>query len=170
MRNNKHCDLFSLKSDRWYFRIYTLFVFQLKYQPQLVMQPVSFILSLLAYRVVVKCHAQIDICNNTEIFLIPTESDQNTFHCMCDMLSTTCWWSSFADRENTFNSGSNESLFMWQRSVGYGQYICVENNSTIVKDILILPQGEKCRTIRVRIHILCMCLKGVVTIDNLFVF
>ena len=107
-----------------------------------MMQSVYIILlALLTCRVIVKSHAQ--MCHSTEVF--PLETDQYTFSCICNMLSTTCWWSLFTDRENTFNSGTSESQFMWQRSIGYGQYICVENNSTIVRDILILPQGEKSR-------------------------
>ena len=112
-----------------------------------MIQSVSIVLlALLAYRVVVKSHAQINICNSTEVNPISTSTDKEKFPCICNMLSTTCWWSLFADRENTFNSGTINSTFKWDRSIGYGQYICVEDNSTIVKDILILPQGEKSRT------------------------
>ena len=124
------------------------------------MQSISIVLlALLAYRVVVKSHAQMIMCHNTEVF--PLETDQYTFSCTCNMLSTTCSWSLFADRENTFNSGTNESRFEWERSIGYGQYICVEDNTTIVRDILILPHGEESRTMSG--IFLCVCLKGVAT-------
>ena len=97
------------------------------------------------------------MCHNTEVF--PLETDQYTFSCTCNMLSTTCSWSLFADRENTFNSGTNESQFGWKSSIGYGQYVCVEDNATIVRDIPILPQGEKSKTM-IGIF-LCVWMKGV---------
>lgn len=84
------------------------------------------------------------MCHNTEVhFLALEESDPVPFNCMCDDFSTSCSWSSFADRRNILNGGTSHSLFMWQKSIGYGQYICVDDNSIVAKDILILPQSEE---------------------------
>ena len=82
------------------------------------------------------------MCNNTEVQNLPPEDSSHEFNCICDILSTNCSWSPFADRSIILSSGISESLFVWQRSHGYGQYICVEDNSIVVKNVLILPQGE----------------------------
>lgn len=100
--------------------------------------------SILFVALVAEINAPMDLCHNTEVVTVASEeSDQLSFECICGDSSTDCSWSTFTDRRNVLSSGNSESLFMWQRSIGYGQYICVENSDFVRKDVLILPQGEK---------------------------
>ena len=105
---------------------------------------VALILSLFTVRQV---HSQMYMCNNTEIYFVLPEEESNTipFECQCDVFSTSCLWSLFADRGNILSSGTSETFFMWNRNVGYGQYICVGDEFIVVRDVLILPQSKKLR-------------------------
>ena len=82
------------------------------------------------------------MCQNTEVYSVSPEEESTaiSFQCPC---STSCLWSSFSDRGNILTS---ESLFIWNKSVGYGQYICVEDEFTVVRDVLILPQSKEIKT------------------------
>ena len=82
---------------------------------------------------------QIATCDDTEIcFLQANQLPEITCNCTP---STQCSWSRFADREEIISNGTTESVLMWN-GTGYGQYICVSDGSTVVKNIMILPQSE----------------------------
>ena len=80
---------------------------------------------------------------NTEIILV-TRSEMISRECYCNLSSTVCSWSPFANRNNTLSSGISESLLQWRNDTGYGQYICMQDNSFIVNDhdVLILPESK----------------------------
>ena len=78
---------------------------------------------------------------NTEIIFV-TRSAIVSRECFCDSSSTACSWSPFADQSNILSSGISESLLLWQDNTGYGQYICMQDNSFIVSDVLILPESK----------------------------
>ena len=107
-----------------------------------MMQSVSVLLVLILYLSVLE-EVCTYMCHNTEVQKLPAEeSGQVSFSCVCDVFSKNCSWSPFSDRSIIVSSGGSESKFVWQSSIGYGQYICVEDNSIVAKDILILPQSE----------------------------
>ena len=84
---------------------------------------------------------QIATCGNTELCFL--QSDQlPEINCDCSPSGTQCSWSRFVDRREILSNGTTESVLMWQRT-GYGQYICVRDNSTAVaRNIMILPEGK----------------------------
>ena len=77
----------------------------------------------------------------TEIILV-TRSEMISRECYCNLSSTVCSWSPFANRNNTLSSGISESLLQWRNDTGYGQYICMQDNSFIVNDVFILPESK----------------------------
>ena len=93
----------------------------------------------------IRVHAQMSMCDITEVFFVLPGEESNTipFNCDCNDLSTSCVWSFYADRGNILSSGTVHSTFLWNRNVGYGQYICVKDDLTVVKDVLILPQCKE---------------------------
>ena len=78
-------------------------------------------------------------CGNTEVCFLKSDHLPE-INCNCNK-STQCSWSRFADREETLSNGTTESVLMWQRTV-YGQYLCIRNNSTVARNIMILPEGQ----------------------------
>ena len=90
-------------------------------------------------------HAQMSthMCDNTEVFSVSAEVESIPFHCECGVLSTSCLWTFYADRANILSSGTISSTFLWNRNVGYGQYICVKNDLTVVKDVFIRPECKE---------------------------
>ena len=107
-----------------------------------------FVASILFLFTVPQIHTQMYTCNNTEVYFVAPEEESNpiSFECQCDVLSTTCLWSLFADRGNILSSGISETLFMWNRNIGYGQYICVGDGFIVVRDVLILPQSKEIKS------------------------
>ena len=96
-----------------------------------------------------KVHAlqMVTCAENTEICSLPADQ-LFRINCNCTP-STQCLWSRFsADRGEIL---SNDSVLMWQgTSTGYGQYICVtRDNSTPVRNIMILPEGKEIKTLLV---------------------
>ena len=87
---------------------------------------------------------QLATCDNTEICFLPAD-ELPEITCNCTP-STQCSWSRFADREEVISSGTTESVLMWQRT-GYGQYICVRDGSTVVRNIMILPQSKEIKVL-----------------------
>ena len=113
------------------------------------MQSVFVFVALILFLLIVpQIHPQVYMCQNTEVYSVLPEEESNTisFECYCDVFSTNCLWSSFSDRGNILSSGTSESLFMWNRSIGYGQYICVEDEFIVAMDVLILPQSKEIKT------------------------
>ena len=89
-------------------------------------------------------------CRNTELCFFDTSSQPSTvdvdFYCNCNDSSTNCSWTRFAEPSVYIgNSDSpNEAVLLWNRSIGYGQYICLRDYLIEVKDVLILPgKGNK---------------------------
>ena len=74
-------------------------------------------------------------CGGTEVCLLRLEDQALEIPCNCN--STRCWWTKFANRDHII---SNKFLTLQSRE-DYGQYICYEDNVTVVMDILILPEG-----------------------------
>lgn len=95
-----------------------------------------------------KIHAlpQTPTCGDTEIYFLQANQMPN-ISCDCSQ-STQCSWSRFTDRGKILSNGTTESVLMWQRT-GYGQYICVGDGSTVVKNIMILPQSKEIKTTNV---------------------
>ena len=117
------------------------------------MQSVIIFVATIRLFTVSQIHAQMHACNNTEVYAVAPEEETNSvsFECQCDVLSTSCLWSPFADRGNILSRGTSETLLMWNRDVGYGHYIClasVGDNFTVVKNVLILPEGKEIKTTR----------------------
>ena len=90
-----------------------------------------------------KVHAlpfdQIATCDNTEICFLQA-NQLPEINCNCTP-STQCSWSRFVYRGEILSNGTTESILMWQRT-GYGQYICVRDDSTVARNIMILPQSK----------------------------
>ena len=118
---------------------------------RIVMQSVFvFVVSILFLFIVPQINPQMYMCQTTEVYFISPEEESNpiSFECYCNDFSTSCLWSSFSDRGNILSSGTSESLFMWNRSVGYGQYICVKDEFIVAVDVLILPQSKEIITMK----------------------
>lgn len=80
-------------------------------------------------------------CPNTEVYFVESEQILGLPECICN----DCSWRMFADLGmNLTSSLSIEAPFVWDSSAGYGQYICVDGNSVVAKDmdVLVLPPGE----------------------------
>ena len=79
-------------------------------------------------------------CGDTEVYRL--QSNQiPCINCNCTQSSTQCSWSTYADPEKILSSGTTESVLMWQET-GYGQYLCLKDGSIVIKNIMILPEGE----------------------------
>ena len=81
-------------------------------------------------------------CGGTEVCLLRLDDDNQSseISCNCNVSSTQCWWTNFTHPENIISNGTTESVLTLQKN-DYGQYICYRDNSTIVMNILILPEG-----------------------------
>ena len=78
----------------------------------------------------------------TELFFLPSNGSFDNL-CECYNSSTRCSWISLADRGEILHNGTGESRFVWDGdTLGYGQYRCIDNLSNVVKNLLILPDGE----------------------------
>lgn len=76
-------------------------------------------------------------CGDIEIYTLqPNHSLENICDCC---LRNQCSWSMFVDRGDTLSNGS---VLKWQKT-GYGQYICVRDDSTVACNILILPESKE---------------------------
>lgn len=66
----------------------------------------------------------------------------NNIGCECNASSTQCSWSRYAPRYRgeIISIGTTRSDLMW-KNYGYGQYICIRDNSTIVRNEFIIPRG-----------------------------
>ena len=82
------------------------------------------------------------MCLDTEVELVRF-GETRMFECYCSDSSIDCSWSMFANRSGSLSSGTRESFFTWESINGYGQYICVEDNSTVAKSILVLPLSKE---------------------------
>ena len=88
-------------------------------------------------------------CGDTEIRFL--QSNQLP-EIVCDCSpSIQCSWKGFADSGKIFSNGTTESILMWQRT-GYGQYMCVKDSSSVVRNIMILPQSKYIKTSDVRMR------------------
>ena len=80
-------------------------------------------------------------CGSTEVhFLNPNQSAE--FECDCSNSSVQCSWNMFSDRGEILSNSSTKSVLTWQKT-GYGHYVCVKDYSTVVRNVLILPEGEE---------------------------
>ena len=81
------------------------------------------------------------ICRSTKLYFIGSYEFSLDLYCNCNNSSTNCSWSRFADP--SVNIGimelPSEAVLLWDRSIGYGQYICMGDNSIKENDVLILP-------------------------------
>ena len=103
------------------------------------MQTVSaFFVSIILFVSVAKLSAY--QCRGTEVHFL--ESGPVYFECACGASSVNCSWSRFNDREHVLRRVTNGSRFEWQRSIGFGQFICVDDDFNVEEDILILSQSE----------------------------
>lgn len=81
-------------------------------------------------------------CDSTDVCFLQLIDQPHDIYCNCTISSAQCWWTKFANPEHAISTnGITESLLMLQRD-DYGQYICYGDNSTIARDILILPEGR----------------------------
>ena len=102
----------------------------------------SFLLSLaalVAKRVDALSFDQTATCGGTEICFLQSNQFPE-INCDCSP-SIQCSWNGFADRGEILSNGTTDSVLMWNRT-GYGQYICVRDSSTEVRNIMILPQSK----------------------------
>ena len=79
---------------------------------------------------------QNEMCNVTVYSLRSDHSPRIV--CDCRDSSAQCLWTTFANREDVVSNGTQ---LMWQGR-GYGQYVCVGDNSTVLRNVLILPESE----------------------------
>ena len=102
-----------------------------------------FLLGLVIYILVDNVHAEYTCTNteNTKIILV-TRSQMVSRECYCNLSSTVCSWSPFANRSNILSSGISDSLLLWRNDTGYGEFICMQDNSFIVNDVFILPESK----------------------------
>ena len=106
----------------------------------------------------VTVHTTCTNTENTEIILV-TRSEMVSRECYCNLSSTVCSWSPFANRSNTLSSGISESLLQWRNDTGYGQYNCMQDNSFIVNDVFILPESKHFHVgIIIRLKIVYTCM------------
>ena len=92
-----------------------------------------------------RCFSQETMCHGTEICLLrPNASIQ--VNCNCSGANSHCSWISQSSKlDDNFLSRGNtgESLLLeWTSTIGYGNFICIRDDSTVVKSILILPVGK----------------------------
>ena len=83
-------------------------------------------------------------CHSTELCFL--RSNQRVeFHCNCNDSSTNCSWSKFANSSVHIGRSlsPSEAVLSWDRSIGYGQYICIRDHSIEAKDVLILSRKGK---------------------------
>lgn len=81
------------------------------------------------------------MCRGTELCFVRSDQLSLELYCNCNDSSTSCSWSRFAEPSVDIGimEPPNAAVLMWDRSIGYGQYICMSDNSIREKDILILP-------------------------------
>ena len=81
------------------------------------------------------------ICRSTELCFVRFDQPPLNLYCNCNDSSTNCSWSRFADPSVNIGimESPSEAVLLWDRSIGYGQYICMGDNSIEEKDVLILP-------------------------------
>ena len=80
-------------------------------------------------------------CGSSEVCYLRLNQPPEQIFCDCGS-STNCSWSMFGNREEILSSGVTEATLMWQNT-GYGQYVCLNDNSTEKRNIVILPESEK---------------------------
>ena len=102
------------------------------------MKTVSFTAVLVIFASVSLARTRACTCPNTEVYFVEPRDVVQFPECICP----NCSWRMFPDLGmNLTNSFSSEPIFIWDSSAGYGQYICVQGNSVVAKDmdVLILP-------------------------------
>jgi len=84
--------------------------------------------------------AQLNQCGETEVRYLGSDQSPEIY-CNCNTSSIQCWWTKFTNRKEILSSGTSTAVLMWQR-IGYGQYLCIRDNSTVIMNLLILPNGK----------------------------
>ena len=104
-------------------------------------------LTKLVFIVTVAYACQNARCSNTELCLLTSsQSSPVEFYCNCNDSSNNCSWTRFADPNVSIgiSESPSEAILSWDRSMGYGQYICLRDHSIEAKEVLILSgKGSK---------------------------
>ena len=92
-------------------------------------------------------HQDTTLCGDRGVQVCPP-STSPFGDCICSV-NVQCSWISFANPYKRLSNVSSAPLLMWNESMGYGQFMCIEDNLTadyphqhVVRTILILPEGK----------------------------
>ena len=83
-------------------------------------------------------------CHGTEVYVLGRNQSSIQVSCNCSGANSCSWVSPSYQRDIFSSRGSSESalLLEWTDTIGYGNFSCIRDNYSVVKSILILPDGK----------------------------